>query len=138
MKGDWLGVLVEVKEDFQGKYSVVLRERWKTDEAEGAHLKPGVSSDSTFVMLGTLTGCPTELELKVEEDKIRVSFVGAQIAELTSGTLGISGGNEVERFLQREVVAILQGKLDAVFGLANYGELPQAPVLLLKRFSVTQ
>jgi hypothetical protein len=138
VKGDWLGVLVEVKEDFEGKYSVTLRERWKTDEANVAHLTSGVSSDSTFVRLCTLTGCPTELELKVEEDKIRVSFVGARIAELAPGALGIPAGNEVEKFLQREMVAILQGKLDAAFGLANYGELPQAPFLLLKRFSIKQ
>jgi hypothetical protein len=136
--GNWLGVVVEIRETRDGLYSAALRERWEVGDRELPYLEPGVSSDSGFFNLCTLTECPTGIEMEVEDDTVRISFSGAEIQQVAPGITSNWEENGVEKSLQPEIAQILQGDLDAAFGLANYGELMKTPVLLLNRFSVKQ
>jgi len=136
--GSWLGLLIEIKEANDGLYSVTLLERWEVDESGEARLEAGVSSDFARGELCKLTACPTKVELEVEAGMVRVSFTGADVFKVGTNVQGSEGGNEVEKSLQPQMGEVLQGDLDAAFGLANYGDLTETPVLLVKSFSVRQ
>jgi hypothetical protein len=136
--GNWLGLVIEVREVLGGKYAVVLRERWALGDAGVAYLDQGIGGDSALHTLCELTNCPTRIKLIVKNEMVRVSFTGAGISEVAPGVLRGNGGDEVEKPIQPEMEEILNGNLEAVFGLANYGETQGSTSLLLNRFSIKQ
>lgn len=136
--GNWLGIVLELKEGAEeGMYSVTLRQRWAMDDSGGPFLTSGVSSDVAINSICTLTACPTQIEMRVEDGVIRITFVGAKIAAVGAPAERSGGERGVDVLLQPEMAEILKGDLDPVFGLANYGELQETPVWLINSFSVS-
>jgi hypothetical protein len=136
--GRWAGILIELKESNDGSFSVLLLQRWNINETEAASRERGLSSDSCIEEICKLSECPTQVELKIKEGAVRISFAGAVLSAVAPNVQGRLDGNEVEKSLQPEMEEVRKGDLDAAFGLANYGELPETPVLLIKSFSVKQ
>jgi hypothetical protein len=137
VQGNWLGIVLELHQDVvEGHYGFRLRQRWAMDDSGGPFLTGGVSSDSAQNDICVLTACPTQIELQVEDGVAKITFVGAEIAAVAEPATRSSGGRGVEVVLQPEMTEVLQGDLDPVFGLANYGELQEAPVWLVNSFSV--
>lgn len=136
--GRWAGVLIEIKESNDGSFSVLLLQRWNISETDEAMREGGLTSDSCIEEICKLTECPAQVELKIEDGAVRISFTGADLTAVAPNVKGSKGGNEIEKALQPEMEEVLKGDLDAAFGLANYGELPETPVLLIKSFSVKQ
>jgi len=136
--GSWVGVVIEMKESKDGLCMVVLNQRWEIDESGEARLAHGLSNDCSREFICELAECPTTVELDLKDGKIRVSFTGSDLQSVAPNAQAMPGGTGVEIALQREMQDVLKGNLEAAFGLANYGDVTEAPVLLIKSFSVRQ
>ncbi len=136
--GDWLGYVVELANAPGGAYGVILRESWEIDPTRSSRDASVAPTDFGRFELCTLDEFPSEIQITVENNVVRVSFTDAQIVKVVKGEYGSIGGSEVEKILQPEMVEILKGnQLDPAFGLANYGNLQDTPVWLINSFSVS-
>jgi hypothetical protein len=136
VSGNWVGIVLELKESTDGNYQLLLIERWATSPAGQSYTEVGIFGEYARTILCETNACPTDITIKVESALIQISFSGAEVVALGKGAEGLPRRSWVKKPLQAKMTDVFKSDLATAIGFANYGSLPGASVLLVNRFSI--
>jgi len=136
--GKWLGAVVELRETPNGQYAIVLRERWEMVDSPECPVTSGRTGDAAYYEICTLSGLPRQLKVRFEDGRVAVTVDGVEIAAIAPTAQRTASGVGVQQALEPEMTGILEGDVEPVLGLSNFGDLQEPAVALLKGFSISE